>query len=77
MRVFKRNVKSLDAGLWQTSQQIGGVAANFFAASTLQRSGWRAIFFQALTVGVFLFSFLLREKEMLCVRLFFARAHGA
>lgn len=31
-------------GAWQTSQQIGGVAANLFAAYVLGRSGWRAIF---------------------------------
>mmetsp|Transcript_5200 Transcript_5200/g.18943 ORF Transcript_5200/g.18943 Transcript_5200/m.18943 type:complete len:289 (+) Transcript_5200:234-1100(+) len=39
-------------GAWQTSQQVGGVAANFFAAHTLQQNGWRAIFATAgLTVS--------------------------
>jgi len=38
------SARATGVGIWQTSQQVGGVCANLFAASTLRIEGWRAIF---------------------------------
>lgn len=41
-------------GLWQTSQQMGGVAANSVASAVLATFGWRAVFGSSgVIVGVF------------------------
>lgn len=42
--MYPASARASAVGAWQTSQQIGGIGANFFAAGLLQRSGWRSIF---------------------------------
>lgn len=45
--LFPPTLRASAVGAWQTSQQVGGVAANLFAARTIETAGWRAIFSRA------------------------------
>ena len=42
--LFPASMRASAVGLWQTSQQVGGVAANAFAAGLLRAKGWRSVF---------------------------------
>lgn len=42
--LFPASMRASAVGAWQTSQQVGGITANLFAAATLESAGWRAIF---------------------------------
>lgn len=42
--LFPPSLRATAIGLWQTSQQIGGVAANTAASAVLASRGWRAVF---------------------------------
>jgi len=42
--LFPASMRASMVGLWQTSQQVGGIAANAFAGALLRVSGWRAVF---------------------------------
>ena len=42
--LFPASLRATAVGLWQTSQQVGGVAANTFASALLVASGWRSVF---------------------------------
>ncbi|KAJ8600959.1 hypothetical protein CTAYLR_006317 [Chrysophaeum taylorii] len=48
--LFPPAARASAVGFWQTSQQVGGVLANLFAARTLGSDGWRAIFARAGTL---------------------------
>ena len=42
--LFPASMRASAVGLWQTSQQVGGVAANTVASAVLSAKGWRAVF---------------------------------
>jgi len=42
--LFPASVRATAVGLWQTSQQLGGVASNGVASAVLLNSGWQAVF---------------------------------
>ncbi|KAL3918944.1 MAG: hypothetical protein SGPRY_005811 [Prymnesium sp.] len=42
--LFPASLRATAIGLWQTSQQVGGVAANTAASAVLKSSGWRSVF---------------------------------
>jgi sugar phosphate permease len=42
--LFPASMRATAVGLWQTSQQVGGVAANTVASAVLASKGWRAVF---------------------------------
>lgn len=51
---FPASMRASVVGLWQTSQQSGGIAANNFASAVLGSSGWRSVFIlSGLVVAVF------------------------
>jgi len=52
--LFPASMRASAVGLWQTSQQVGGVAANTVASALLSSQGWRAVFkVSGLIVAVF------------------------
>lgn len=42
--LFPASIRATAVGLWQTSQQVGGVAANTVASAVLGAKGWRSVF---------------------------------
>jgi len=42
--LFPASLRATAIGLWQTSQQVGGIAANTAASAVLASKGWRAVF---------------------------------
>jgi sugar phosphate permease len=42
--LFPASIRATAVGLWQTSQQLGGVAANTVASGVLKAKGWRSVF---------------------------------
>jgi len=52
--LFPASMRASAVGLWQTSQQVGGVAANAFAGCLLKSRGWRSVF---ISSGVFVAAF--------------------
>lgn len=42
--LFPPSLRGTAIGLWQTSQQVGGIAANTAASVVLAKSGWRSVF---------------------------------
>ena len=42
--LFPAEIRATAVGLWQTSQQVGGVAANTVTSAVLANNGWRAVF---------------------------------
>jgi len=42
--LFPASIRATAVGLWQTSQQVGGVAANTVTSAVLATKGWRAVF---------------------------------
>ncbi|KAL1523725.1 hypothetical protein AB1Y20_018655 [Prymnesium parvum] len=42
--LFPASLRASAIGLWQTSQQVGGIAANTAASAVLASKGWRAVF---------------------------------
>lgn len=45
--LFPAATRASAVGAWQTSQQVGGVTANLFAAHVVKTAGWRPIFWRA------------------------------
>ena len=48
--LFPASMRASAVGLWQTSQQLGGVVANALASSVLEAKGWRAVFVASGTI---------------------------
>ena len=42
--LFPASIRATAVGLWQTSQQVGGVAANTVTSAVLASRGWRSVF---------------------------------
>ena len=42
--LFPASIRASAVGLWQTSQQVGGVAANTVTSAVLASKGWRSVF---------------------------------
>lgn len=42
--LFPASIRATAVGLWQTSQQVGGIAANTVASAVLGSKGWRSVF---------------------------------
>mmetsp|Transcript_30439 Transcript_30439/g.78957 ORF Transcript_30439/g.78957 Transcript_30439/m.78957 type:complete len:466 (+) Transcript_30439:72-1469(+) len=42
--LFPASIRATAVGLWQTSQQVGGVAANTVTSAVLAKKGWRSVF---------------------------------
>jgi len=52
--LFPASIRATAVGLWQTSQQVGGVAANTVASAVLGSKGWRSVFHvSGVTVAAF------------------------
>jgi len=45
--MFPPSMRASAVGLWQTSQQVGGVSANAIASAVMAKQGWRAVFYSS------------------------------